>query len=98
VFFRNAANYPWRSHAQWLMRQMARWGYLDDHADIVVAAAIFRSDLYAEAARSLGLAVPNATSKSEGRHGGQWSLAATPAAIEMGPDLFLDGAVFDPSA
>jgi ABC-type nitrate/sulfonate/bicarbonate transport system substrate-binding protein len=98
VFFRNAANYPWHSHAQWLMRQMARWGYLDDHADIVGAAAIFRSDLYAEAARSLGLAVPNTTSKSEGRHGKRWRLASTRAAIEMGPDLFLDGAVFDPSA
>jgi len=98
VFFGNAANLPWRSHAQWFLRQMARWGYLDDTADLAGAAAIFRPDLYAEAALSLGIPVPQASFKSEGRHGGPWLLPASPAPIAMGPDRFLDGAVFDAAA
>jgi ABC-type nitrate/sulfonate/bicarbonate transport system substrate-binding protein len=98
VFFGNAANCPWHSHAKWFLGQMARWGYIDDTADIVGSTAIFRSDLYGEAARSLGLPVPNATIKSEGRHSGPWRLASTTTGIDMGPDRFLDGAVFDPAA
>jgi ABC-type nitrate/sulfonate/bicarbonate transport system substrate-binding protein len=39
VFFANAANFPWRSHAQWFLRQMARWGYLPVGADLAAAMA-----------------------------------------------------------
>jgi len=95
VFFGNAANFPWQSHAQWFLQQMARWGYVDDGADVAGAAAIFRPELYAKAAQSLGLPVPAATFKSEGRHAGPWLLSASPAPVGMGPDRFLDGGVFD---
>jgi two-component system, oxyanion-binding sensor len=93
VFFANAANFPWRSHARWFLGQMRRWDYLDTDAE--VAAAIFRPDLFIEAASSLGLPVPTVTSKTEGTHTAPWQLPASPTSIAMGPDQFIDGAVFD---
>lgn len=95
VFFANAATFPWRSHARWFLGQMARWGYLDGTTDPAAALTIFRTDLYADAARSLGVSVPSADEKSEGNHVAGWSLPAAPAPIAMGPDRFLDGARFD---
>ncbi len=96
VFFANAANFPWRSHALWFLREMRRWGYLDADADLDAATAIFRPELYAQAARSLGLPVPTVEGKTEGQHVGRWLLPALPAPIPMGPDRFLDGVRFDP--
>lgn len=96
VFFSNATNVPWRSHAQWFLGQMRRWGYVAKNADPGPAAAIFRPELYAQAACSLGLPVPTAFAKSEGHHSSDWLLPASPAPIPMGPDSFIDGAVFDP--
>jgi len=78
---------------------MRRWGYLDAGADLdAAAAAVFRPELYAEAARSLGLPVPAAEGKTEGQHAGPWLLPALPAPIPMGPDCFLDGVRFDPES
>ncbi|HXP06749.1 MAG TPA: CmpA/NrtA family ABC transporter substrate-binding protein [Stellaceae bacterium] len=96
VFFANAANFPWRSHAQWFLAQMQRWGYLGENADLDAATAIFRPDLFAQAASSLGLPVPAASTKTEGYHSADWMLPALPAPILMGSDSFIDGAVFDP--
>lgn len=96
VFFANAANVPWRSHAQWFLGQMQRWGYVARDADLGGAAAVFRFDLYAHAARSLGLPVPTAASKTEGGHSSQWLLPASPAPILMGTDRFIDDASFHP--
>jgi ABC-type nitrate/sulfonate/bicarbonate transport system substrate-binding protein len=96
VFFANAATFPWRSHAQWFLGQMRRWGYLAASFDPTAALAIFRPDLYEQAARSLDLPVPTAFAKSEGGHSGDWLLPAAPRAIAMGPDRFIDGARFEP--
>ena len=96
VFFANAANFPWRSHALWFLQQMRRWGYVGSGVELANACASFRPDLYANAAASIGLPVPSATAKSEGRHAETWSLPAAPLPIAMGPDRFLDGAYFAP--
>jgi two-component system, oxyanion-binding sensor len=96
VFFANAATYPWRSHGVWFLREMARWGYLAHDIDAsALADELWRPDLYARAAKALGLKVPTAAMKREGVHGMRWMLDATPGSIAMGPDLFCDGAVFD---
>ncbi|HTR85803.1 MAG TPA: nitrate transporter, partial [Reyranella sp.] len=97
VFFANTATFPWLSQAQWFLGEMRRWGYLDTSVDPQKIATIFRPDLYAAAAISLGLAVPTDTAKSEGKHDGSWRLPARPAPIDMGPDRFMDGAKFDPA-
>jgi ABC-type nitrate/sulfonate/bicarbonate transport system substrate-binding protein len=93
VFAAHAATFPWRSHARWFAAQLARWRPLSEDA-VERAERLYRPDLYARAARSLGLAVPLADSKVEGAHGTPWRLPAEPAAIAMLPDLFCDRAVF----
>jgi two-component system, oxyanion-binding sensor len=98
TFFANAATFPWRSQALWFLREMARWRYLGPDVDLpAAAAAVYRPDLYARAAAAVGASVPLIDSKPEGSHGAAWMLEARPSPIAMGPDLFCDGAVFDPT-
>lgn len=96
VFFANAATFPWRSHAEWFLREMVRWGFVGAAAHPKAASALYRPDLYSQAARSLGLSVPTADRKSEGYHAEPWLLPALPAPVPMGADRFGDGARFDP--
>ncbi|MBV8888091.1 MAG: ABC transporter substrate-binding protein [Alphaproteobacteria bacterium] len=97
VFFAHAATFPWRSQAQWFLREMARWGYLDGVRDAAGAGMMFRSDLYAAAARLLDLPVPATALKSEGDHTAPWLLPGSPVPFEMRPDCLMDGASFDPA-
>jgi two-component system, oxyanion-binding sensor len=98
VFHRYAANFPWPSHAAWLITQMYRWGQLEDMIDIRrTASRIYRTDLYREAAGELGLPYPGVDWKTEGEHPAPWTLDEASRPMSMGPDLFLDGRVYDPS-
>lgn len=99
VFNRYAANFPWRSHAEWYLRQMIRWRQADADIDVpAVADQVFRTDLYREAAVALGLNTPHIDRKPEGLHGGPWILAQADHPIAMGPDNFIDHSYFMPSA
>jgi len=98
VFHRYAATFPWRSHAEWFITQMLRWGQIAQPIDICqTAAAVYRSDIYRESAQALGVPVPHIDYKTEGAHGEPWSLDTATTAIAMGPDRFFDGRVFDPA-
>ncbi len=95
-FWRNAATFPWHSHALWFLRQMARWDLIDPALDLqAIAARVYRPDIYRAVAAPLGLAVPDADAKAEGAHDGSWQIEATPAPIPMGADRFCDGVVFE---
>ena len=99
VFHAFAANFPWRSQAMWFLSQMKRWKQLGDGIDSRrVAEAVYRPDLYRLAALELGLPVPLTDHKTEGGHDAPWLFDKATAPIIMGPDLFLDGARFDPFA
>jgi nitrate/nitrite transport system substrate-binding protein len=104
LFHRCAANFPWVSHAEWMLVQMVRWGQLEGEIDIpAVAARVYRPDIYRKAAMALGLACPAIDRKSEGTHATPWTLiggtlSEASAPIAMGPDLFIDGTTFDPAA
>ncbi|MCB1876402.1 MAG: ABC transporter substrate-binding protein [Chromatiales bacterium] len=92
VFHRYAANYPWRSHARWVLEQMRRWGQIDATADIdSVAEAAYQPEIYRRAAAQLGLATPSADGKTEGEHAEPWT---GEGGILMGEDRFIDGAVY----
>lgn len=98
VFHRYAANFPWRSHAVWFLTQMLRWGQLARVIDLqAVAAAVYRPDLYRQAAAQLDLACPAIDAKTEGRHAAVWKLYEGELSLPMGADRFLDGRLFDPS-
>jgi ABC-type nitrate/sulfonate/bicarbonate transport system substrate-binding protein len=93
VFHRYAANFPWRSHAEWFLLQMMRWGQIQQPVDIhAIAERVYRPDIYAQAANVLGITVPACDRKIEGLSGN--------CAIEQGPDtgpgLFFDQKIFDP--
>lgn len=93
VFHRSAANFPWVSHALWLITQMVRWGQIAEPLDMrALARRVYRPDLYRRAAAALGIAVPSQDDKSEGTHADAWQLDG----LRMGPDRFFDGRVFDP--
>lgn len=90
VFYRHAATYPWRSHAEWFLREMVRWQLAPAGSDIEgIAQQVYRPDLYTKAAATLGLSVPRAVYKEEG-HGEPWLLSADPSPIAMEPDGFCD--------
>ncbi|MFM1891123.1 MAG: hypothetical protein RLZ44_200, partial [Pseudomonadota bacterium] len=96
VFQRYAANFPWRSHALWFLAQMQRWGQLDATVKPeAVAKAVYRPEVFRAAADALGLPYPEVDYKLEGVHAAGWALLSGEDALQMGPDLFMDGRSFD---
>lgn len=92
VFNRYSANFPWRSQAEWYLTEMRRWKLIDPATDVAaVADAVYRTDLYREAAAALDKPFPLIDRKPEGLHAGPWTLAQASAPIPMGADLFFDG-------
>ncbi len=98
VFYRYAANFPWRSHAMWFLSQMVRWGQIAEAIDLrAVAEEVYRPELYREAVAGLGLLCPAVDYKLEGGHESTWKLHEGSDSLLMGPDRFIDGRKFDPS-
>jgi nitrate/nitrite transport system substrate-binding protein len=98
VFHRYAANFPWASHAEWIIAQMLRWGQLHELLDIKAAAAsVYRPDLYRRAAAALSIHCPPFDRKQEGSHEQAWLLATPTDSFTLGPDRFFDGRIFDAS-
>lgn len=98
AYHRYAATFPWRSHALWLLAQMVRWGHLAPDADLqALAAEVYSADLHRQAKRDLGEAVPLIDIKLEGAHATPWVMEEATAPIPMGPDLFFDRAIFNPT-
>ena len=97
VFYRYHANFPWRSHAIWFLTQMARWHQFDRTIDFErVATAVYRPDLYRQAAAALGIETPDTDFKVEGAHGDEWSLPSGTKTLTMGADTFFDQRLFRP--
>ena len=70
VFQRNAANFPWRSHADWFLAQMVRWKQAPADTDIkAVADRVYRTDIYRAAAREMGVECPAVDRLPPGGHG-----------------------------
>jgi nitrate/nitrite transport system substrate-binding protein len=97
VFHRYAASFPWVSHALWLLAQMLRWRQLARPVSLVATArAVYRPDLYREAAAELGISAPAIDLKTEGTHRQEWTIPGTAGVLRMGSDAFCDGRTFDP--
>jgi len=97
-FHSGAANFPWRSHAAWILTQMRRWGQIDAGVDIeATVASVYRPDIYRDVAAALNLPHPTVCHKPEGHHAGSWALDGAAPPIVMSPDLFMDGRRFDPN-
>jgi hypothetical protein len=97
VFHRYAANYPWRSHAVWILTQMLRWGQLTETQNLHrIADKVYRPEIYREVAKALGFQTGIADYKDEGRHDSAWSPQGDDAPWVLGADCFFDGRQFRP--
>ena len=95
VFYRYAANFPWRSHAAWFMTQIYRWGQVKEvmsFKDIVEKA--YRPDIFREVAEKGGHVYPMIDMKNEGDKIHPWVLAQASSPIALGPNQFIDRRVF----
>jgi nitrate/nitrite transport system substrate-binding protein len=70
IFHRNHANFPWRSHADWFLKQMVRWGQAAPSTDIAATSdRVYRTDLYRAAAAEMGVDCPERDRLPPGAHG-----------------------------
>lgn len=97
VFHAGAATFPWRSHAQWFLRQMQRWHHAAPGIDVRgIAETVYRPDLYRIAARRVHEPFPKTDLKPEGLHAALWQTPTEGGAMTLGADRFFDGEQFDP--
>jgi len=97
--YREAANFPWVSQAQWLYTQMLRWdGMAFDAGDAAKAARVFRPDVYRSALKGGDAPLPAASSKVEGSLHSTTAVGAQQGSITLERNSFFDGRVFDPAA
>ncbi|RUM93223.1 MAG: nitrate transporter [Thiomicrospira sp.] len=86
VPFKYLANFPWQSHAQWILQQMKSAQQIKGDIDIQkTAATIYLTDLYREALVTEGVTLPTANNKEEGVHAQPWFMEG----VELGEDCFI---------
>ncbi len=97
VFDRDAASFPWRSHALWFYSQMLRWGQATWSAEgMRLAAGAYRPDLYRLALQGTGATMPGANAKVEGAMDAPRPGGSTTGRLILPRDGFFDGRIFDP--
>ncbi len=97
MLYRDAANFPWVSQAQWLYSQMLRWGQAHPSAAADIAVrGVFRPDLYRRALVGSGTPLPGANAKVEGALAEPLALGTAAGRLTIGPDRFFDDRRFDP--
>lgn len=95
--YREAANFPWVSQAEWLYTQMARWeGLPFSRGDATRAAHVFRPDVYRSALLGTGEPLPGASSKVEGSLTGLTAVGTQQGRMTLESNAFFDGVAFDP--
>ncbi|MDE2435922.1 MAG: ABC transporter substrate-binding protein [Sphingomonadales bacterium] len=96
--YREAANFPWVSQAEWLYTQMVRWdGSSFSPEDAAKAARVFRPDVYRSALLGSGEPLPGASSKVEGSLSQLTAIGTQQGQITLEENSFFDGRAFDPS-
>jgi two-component system, oxyanion-binding sensor len=67
IFSSGSANFPWVSHATWLLSQMIRWGQVRTPFDIAdVSRRVYRPDVFRKAVAGAGHSTPDRDTKIEG--------------------------------
>jgi len=95
--YREAANFPWVSQAEWLYSQLVRWDGLEYNADDAQAAArVFRPNVYRKALAGTDDHLPGASSKVEGSVSKPLQATAQKGSITLENNRFFDGQSFDP--
>ncbi|GAA3859229.1 ABC transporter substrate-binding protein [Celeribacter arenosi] len=92
-----AANFPWRSQAEWIARHLAERYGRDPDASVRLARTVFRSDLYRAALALTAAELPGASSKIEGSLTTETAVASESGKLFLRPNQFFDGAIFEPT-
>jgi len=96
--YREAANFPWVSQAEWLYSQMVRWEQIDfDPSNARKAARVFRPDVYRSALKGTDEPLPGASSKVEGSLDQKTAVGMQQGSMVLESNRFFDGRVFDPA-
>jgi NitT/TauT family transport system ATP-binding protein len=95
--YREAANFPWVSQAQWLYSQMARWeGMTVTQEEAQKAGRVFRPDVYRAALLGTDEPLPGASSKVEGSLTQITAVSTQQGNMILEDNRFFDGRIFDP--
>lgn len=95
--YREAANFPWVSQAEWLYTQMVRWDRVPFSAEEARRAArVFRPDVYRSALIGTGDVLPGASSKVEGSLAATTAVSTQQGQMNLAANRFFDGRSFDP--
>ncbi|MBF6057108.1 MULTISPECIES: CmpA/NrtA family ABC transporter substrate-binding protein [Thiomicrorhabdus] len=87
--FRYQANFPWQSHAVWIVEQMQACGQLNEEMDAqAIAEQSYLTDFYRDTVQALGVKLPDSNYKVEGQHAEPWSMDG----IDLAEDMFYCGA------
>jgi len=98
VFYRYAANFPWRSHAIWFMTQMYRWGQIKHALNFKdISERAYRPDIFREVAKLGGHIFPTIDMKNEGDQIHPWVLSEASSPTALGPNKSIDGRIFKPN-
>jgi len=96
--YREAANFPWVSQAEWLYSQMVRWDGMNyAPEDAAKAARVFRPEIYRSALIGTDEPLPGASSKVEGSLRSRTAVSTQQGLITMENNVFFDGSTFDPA-
>jgi len=96
--YREAANFPWVSQAEWLYSQMVRWeGGGFEPGEAARAARVFRPDVYRSALLGTGEPLPGASSKVEGSLVGPLVVGMQQGSMMLEENMFFDNKPFDPA-
>ena len=95
--YREAANFPWVSQAEWLYTQMVRWDGGFAASDAARAARVFRPDVYRSALIGTGEPLPGASSKVEGSLREATSVGTQQGTMTLLSNRFFDSRSFDPA-
>jgi nitrate/nitrite transport system substrate-binding protein len=87
VFQKEDTNFPWRSHADWFLKQMVRWNQAPADIDIsAVSDRVYRTDFYRAAAWEMGVDCPAVDRLPPGGHG-EPPVPAIPERTSVGTSL-----------
>lgn len=91
-----SVSFPWVSAAQWIAVNEAPYWGVDCETARKTASECFRPDIYRRALAALNVPMPPSNRKLEGSID-RPSDASADGDLVLGPDLFFDGAVFEPT-
>ncbi|QIK40466.1 CmpA/NrtA family ABC transporter substrate-binding protein [Pontivivens nitratireducens] len=95
-FHRGAANFPWRSQAEWIASRLANRVGLDPDQAAEKARSTFRSDIYRAAMANTGADLPGASAKLEGALSEDTPVASRAGRLILPRDCFFNGEIFEP--